>query len=122
MTDERIRAVMPMAGEGWWLFGERGLAAVDRPTLMIVATHDELYRENALIFEHLGTPDKVLISFVGRTHMMVYDDEAVARLAHFAAAFFGYYLQGHEDFAYYSSKDFVAQHDDLTWGVYEVEH
>ena len=22
MTDERIRAVMPMAGEGWWLFGE----------------------------------------------------------------------------------------------------
>jgi predicted dienelactone hydrolase len=26
MTDERIRAVMPMAPEGAWLFGERGLA------------------------------------------------------------------------------------------------
>jgi predicted dienelactone hydrolase len=71
MTDERIRAVMPMAGEGWWLFGETGLAAVDRPTLIIVATQDELYPENAVIFEHLGTPDKSLISFVGPDHLMV---------------------------------------------------
>ncbi|MGD9002083.1 MAG: hypothetical protein PVF04_05400, partial [Anaerolineae bacterium] len=30
MTDARIRAVMPLAGEGWLLFGEKGLAAVDR--------------------------------------------------------------------------------------------
>ncbi len=51
LTDPRIRAVMPMAGEGWWLFGERGLAAVDRPVLMIVGTEDELYNENALIYE-----------------------------------------------------------------------
>ena len=62
MTDERIRAVMPLAGEGWWLFGERGLAAVDRPTLIIAGTEDALYPENAVIFEHLGTPDKGLIS------------------------------------------------------------
>ncbi len=87
MTDERIRAVMPLAAEGWWLFGERGLAAVDRPTLMIVATGDTLYPENALIFEHLGTPDKTLISFVGPDHMMVLNPEMVARMAHFAAAF-----------------------------------
>jgi predicted dienelactone hydrolase len=64
MTDARIRAVMPMAGEGWWIFGERGLATVDRPVLMLVATGDELYPENVLIYEHLGTPDKQLISFV----------------------------------------------------------
>lgn len=49
MSDERIRAAMPMAGEGWWLFGERGLAAVDRPVLMLAATGDSLYAENALI-------------------------------------------------------------------------
>jgi predicted dienelactone hydrolase len=121
MTDERIRAVMPMAGEGWWLFGERGLAAVDRPTLIIVGGQDELYRENALIFEHLETADKALITFLNRTHMMIYDDEAVARIAHFAVAFFGYHLQGREDLAYYFSEDFVAQYDDLTWGVYEGE-
>jgi predicted dienelactone hydrolase len=118
MTDARIRAVMPMAGEGWWLFGERGLAAVDRPTLMIAATADELYPENALIFEHLGTPDKALISFVGRDHMIVFDTEMLARMAHFAVAFFGYHLQGRGDLAYYFSEEFVAQHDDLAWGVY----
>jgi predicted dienelactone hydrolase len=38
MTDRRIRAVMPLAGEGWMLFGREGLAAVDRPTLMVVAS------------------------------------------------------------------------------------
>jgi len=121
MTDARIRAVMPLAGEGWWLFGARGLAAVDRPTLILVATEDELYPENALIFEHLGTPDKALISFVGLTHMMVYDNKAVARMAHFAVAFFGYHLQGRQDLAWYFSEDFVAQHDDLAWGVYQNE-
>jgi predicted dienelactone hydrolase len=121
MTDLRIRAVMPLAAEGWWLFGERGLAAVDRPTLMIVATQDGQYPENALIFEHLGTSDKALISFVGPDHMMVYDPEMVARMAHFAVAFFGYHLQGREDLAYYFSEDFVAQHGDLAWGVYEGE-
>ncbi len=118
MTDERIRAVMPMAGEGWWLFGERGLATVDRPTLIIAATRDELYPENALIFKHLGTSDKALISFVGPDHMMVYNSEMVARMAHFAVAFFGYHLQGREDLAWYFSEDFVAQLDDLAWGVY----
>lgn len=118
MTDERIRAVMPMAGEGWWLFGERGLASVDRPTLIIAATRDELYPENALIFEHLGTPDKALISFVGPDHMMVFDPKMVARMAHFAVAFFGYHLQGREDLAWYFSEEFVVQHDDLAWGAY----
>jgi predicted dienelactone hydrolase len=122
MTDERIRAVMPLAGEGWWLFGERGLAAIDRPALMIVATGDELYPENALIFEHLGTPDKRLISFIGPDHMMVFDSRMVARMAHFAVAFFGYHLQGREDLADYFSEEFVTQHDDLAWGVYAGEH
>ena len=118
MTDKRIRAVIPMAGEGWWLFGERGLATVDRPTLIMVATKDELYPENALIFEHLGTSDKALISFVGRDHFMVYEPKMVARMAHFAVAFFGYHLQGREDLDWYFSEDFIIQHADLTWGVY----
>jgi predicted dienelactone hydrolase len=119
ITDERIRAVMPLAGEGWWLFGERGLANVDRSALIIVATQDQLYPENALIYEHLGTPDKALISFIGEGHMMIYDKEMVARMAHFAVAFFGYHLQGREDYAVYFSEDFVSQFDDLAWGVYE---
>ena len=119
MTDARIRAVMPMAGEGWWLFGERGLAAVDLPTLILVATEDELYPENVLIFEHLGTSDKTMISFIGLNHMMVFSSKPIARMAHFTVAFFGYHLQGREDYAQYFSKEFVAQFDDLAWGIYE---
>ena len=32
-------------------------------------------------------------------------------------AFFGYHLQGRDDYAEYFSEEFVAQHDDLAWGV-----
>ena len=117
ITDERIRSVMPMAGEGWWLFGERGLAAVDRPTLMIVGAEDVLYPENALIFEHVGTPDKRMITFAGLGHMLIFDAEPVARIAHFAAAFFGAHLQGQEDLARYFSEDYVSQHPELGWGA-----
>jgi predicted dienelactone hydrolase len=121
MTDERILAVMPMAPEGAWLFGERGLAAVDRPTLIIGATADDVNfydREAAYIFEHLSTPDKIMISFIGEDHMMVESDEPAARMKHFAAAFFGYYLQGRDDYIKYFSEDFVRRRDTLAWGVY----
>ncbi len=117
LTDPRIRAVIPLACEGWWLFGERGLAAVDRPTLMLAGTADELYAENALIFEHLGVADKRFISFVGQGHMMIMDGEPIARMAHFAAAFFGVYLQGRQEWARYFSESFVSNYADMKWGV-----
>jgi hypothetical protein len=110
-----------MAGEGWWLFGERGLAVIDRPALLVVATNDGLYPENIQIFEHIGSPDKALISFIGPDHMMVFQRQMVTRMAHFAGAFFGYHLQGREDLAWYFSEDFVDQHDDLAWDVYVGE-
>ncbi len=121
MTDERIRAVMSMAPEGAWLFGERGLAAVNRPTLIIGATKDTINiydLEAVYIFEHLGTPDRRMISFVGEGHMMIYDADQVARMKHFATAYFGYYLQGRKDWAEYFSEEFVDQQDDLALGVY----
>jgi len=124
LTDERIRAVMPMAPEGAWLFGERGLAAVDRPTLIIGATADDnnYYDFEAVYtYEHLGTPDRYLVSFVDQSHFMAEKPEQVKRMNHFLTAFFGYYLQGREDFAEYFSEDYVAQFDDLAWGVYEGE-
>jgi predicted dienelactone hydrolase len=121
VTDERIRAVMPLAGQGWLLFGPKGLAAVDRPTLVVVSTEDLWYSENALILEYLGAPEKAMISFVGQDHMMIWDSDMVARMAHFAAAFFGYHLQGRGDLAYFFSEDFVAQHHDLAWGVFQGE-
>ena len=122
VTDERIRAVMPMAPDGAWLYGERGLAMVDRPVFIIAATEDELvpYQiEPVYIFDHLGTPEKFLVSFIGKDHMMVSDSEPAKRMNHFAVAFFSYYLQGRDDYAKYFSEDFVAQFEDLAWGVYE---
>jgi predicted dienelactone hydrolase len=120
MTDERIRAVIPMAGEGWWLFGERGLAAVDRPVLVLVGTQDELYPENVLIYDQVGTADKTMISFIGDGHMvMVYDPEHIAQIAHFVTAFFGFHLQGREEYARYFSQEFISQFDHFAWGVYE---
>ncbi len=85
MTDQRILAVMPMAPEGAWIFGERGLAEVDRPTLIIAATEDKgdhfcpYDLEAVYIFEHLGTPQAGLISFIGQGHMMIMQSEPLAR-------------------------------------------
>jgi hypothetical protein len=71
--------------------------------------------------EHLGAPEQALVSFVGKDHMMVYESDMLARMAHIAAAFFGHHLQGREDLAWYFSEEFVAQQDDLAWGVYPGE-
>ncbi|MBW6465986.1 MAG: hypothetical protein K0B06_05745 [Brevefilum sp.] len=119
MTDERIRAVMPGGTDGAWLFGEQGLAMADRPILLIQATEDSLYQptEAAFIFEHIGTPERYMISFIGESHLMVMKQAVTSRINHFAVAFFGYYLQGQEEYADYFSEDFVSQFDDLYWGV-----
>ena len=124
VTDERIIAVLPMAVDGAWLYGERGLASANRPALMIAPTEDQYtpYEfETVFIYENLGAPEKALISFIGKNHDMPFESEAADRMKHFAVAFFGYHLQGREDYAYYFSDDFVAQFDDLAWGVYPGE-
>jgi predicted dienelactone hydrolase len=124
MTDERIRAVIPMGPDGAQLFGERGLAFVDRPTMIICGTEDSLadYQMEAVyIYEHIGAPDKTLISFIGEDHFMIESDEPILRMKHFITAFFGYYLQGQEDYTKYFSEDFVSKHDGLAWGVYKGE-
>lgn len=124
LTDERILAVMPMGPEGAFLFGERGLAAVDRPTMIIAGSADDIAAyglETVYIYEHLGTPERYLISFIDQGHFMVNDREQVKRIKHFVTAFLGYHLKGREDFADFFSEDYVAQYDDLAWGVYEDE-
>ena len=120
LTDERIRAVMPMAEYGTWLYGKRGLAMADRPMLIIAPTEDEYipYAETAYFFEYVGSSERYLISFIGLGHMMVETPKYANRINHFATAFFGYYLQGRDDNAAYFSEDFVSQFDDLAWGVY----
>jgi predicted dienelactone hydrolase len=123
LTDERIKAVMPMAPTLSWYYGERGFAAVERPTFLLWGTRDEIYpTEAAYTFDHLIIPDRYLVSFIGKTHKMLPMTEyGTLRLKHLATAFFGYYLQGREDYADYFSEEFINQFDDLAWGVYEGE-
>ena len=124
LTDERIRVVIPMAADGAQLYGVRGLSMADRPMLLLSPTNDEYvpYQiETAFIFEHAGSSEKFLISFIGKTHMMVTETLAARRLKHFATAFLGYHLQGKHEYRYYFSEEFVSQFDDLFWGVYPNE-
>jgi hypothetical protein len=88
--------------------------------LLIANTEDEFSPysvETAFIYEYLGGPEVSLITFVGRTHMMVFDAGEMDRIKHFMVAFFGYHLQGREDYQQYFSEDFVSQFDDLAWGI-----
>ena len=117
ISDERIHAVMPMAGEGWWLWGKKGLAEVQKPVLVIAATKDELYSENALIFENLATPQKTFLSILGKDHMMIFETKFEKIIAHFAAAFFGYHLQNKAEMVWYYTPDFISENNEVTWGI-----
>jgi predicted dienelactone hydrolase len=120
VTDPRIKAVMPLAADGYYLFGDKGLAAVNKPAMFIAGENDDLYAENALIYQHLGTPpeDKVFLTVLDRDHVSVIVEPAtVARLRHFANAFFGYYLQDKQEYADYFSQEAVNQLEGMEWGV-----
>jgi predicted dienelactone hydrolase len=123
LTDERIRAVMPMVADGAWLFGEQGLTTVDRPVLLIQASKDSPYQmtEAAFIFEHIGTPERYMISFIGQNQASMLDGNSKEGIKHFATAYFGFYLQEREDYADFFSEEFVAQFGNLAWGVYPNE-
>jgi hypothetical protein len=81
-------------------------------------THDyDLEAVNSC--EHLGTSKKSMISFIDKGHTMLLCDEQLSIMQHFSVAFLGYYLQGKDDYAKYFFEEFVAQSDDLAWGVYK---
>jgi predicted dienelactone hydrolase len=120
-TDDRILAVMPMAPDSAWLYGPEGLAAIKIPSLIIAGTADDLvsYKmTSCYVYDHLVNSDKILISFIGKGHMMVEQNEVISRINHFTVAFFGCYLQGRTDYADYFSEDYVSQFEDLFWGAY----
>ena len=121
-TDSRILAVMPMAPDSAWLYGEEGLAAVKIPSLIVAGTADvdvSYKMTSCYVYKYLVNSDRILISFIGKGHMMVEQTEVIRRIDHFAVAFFGYYLQGRKDFAQYYSEEFVSQFNDLAWGIYD---
>ncbi|MBN1267651.1 MAG: hypothetical protein JXA25_19320 [Anaerolineales bacterium] len=123
-TDDRIQAIMPMAPDSAWLYGDKGLAAINIPALIIAGTEDDLVsyeKASCYIYDHLVNSDRILISFIGKKHMMVENSEVIRRINHFTVAFFGYHLQGQKEYADYFSEDYIMQFDDLFWGVYPNE-
>lgn len=94
---------------------------------LIIGTEDKDFMccpyelEAVYIFNHLKAPNRAMISFIGQGHMMIWDQEPVARMRHFSAAFFGYYLQDRVEYADYFSADFVSQYSNLAWGKYNQE-
>ncbi|MBL8164050.1 MAG: hypothetical protein JNJ61_18825 [Anaerolineae bacterium] len=127
MTDERIQAVLPIAGGDAPLFGEAGTAAISKPVFMIAATADQYnpYPVNIVpAFEGVGAVDHYLLTLVNEDHYFPIDPVMQPVLAHFAVAYFGYYLQGKEDYARYLSADYITsltEYDNLVWGVYSEE-
>jgi len=94
------------------------------PTLMLAATEDEYVPyepEITRLYTQLGTADHYLISFIGYSHHAEKIPQGEAYYQHFSTAFFGYYLQGREDYAEYLTADFVDSFHDLAWGIYEGE-
>jgi hypothetical protein len=49
---------------------------------------------------------------------MIWDPEMLPRIQHFAAAFFGYHLQGKTEYAEFFSRQFIRQHAGLDWGIH----
>ena len=124
MTDERIKAVLPIAESDAPLFGESGLADVTKPVFIIAGTADqyEPYQTNNVdAYEHLGSKDRYLLSVVGANHFFPLNLKVQRAMTHFAVAYFGYYLQGKQEYATYLTEDYVKSlsgYDNLVWGIY----
>jgi hypothetical protein len=62
-----------------------------------------------------------MISFIGQNQASMLVGNSKEGIKHFATAYFGFYLQERDDYADFFSEDFVAQFDNLYWGVYPNE-
>jgi predicted dienelactone hydrolase len=120
ITDDRIIALMPLSPDGEWLFGSRGFAAVDKAVLLTEGQYEAPFNEaHYKAYEDLGTSEKVFITFVGKTHNMIFEPDAQRIMQHLGIAFFSYHLKGNEEYEFYFSEEFISQVEGLAWGWYE---
>jgi predicted dienelactone hydrolase len=119
-TDPRIRAVALMSPAFAPIFGQRGLQSVHVPVLLLAGAHSEFYEDGEIpfIYQHLGSLDRYLISFKNGDHGYLLLPHLRAR-EQLMTAFFGYYLQGRQDYAPLLTEVFVNSIPGLAWGVYE---
>jgi hypothetical protein len=72
-----------------------------------------------LLFEQIGAAEKYMVTIKDKGHMMIGEKRPVEIMKHFVNAFFGYYLQGREEYREYFSEEFVDQVEELAWGIYQ---
>lgn len=126
--DERIKAAMPMAAEGYDLTGPDGLAEATADVLLVGASEDtasDYEPATTRLFENY--PNAELITFMGADHFMIFEDDAVEQMRRFAVAFFKRQLNGEDSYSTILSESFVENeaallgetesYDRLVWGT-----
>jgi predicted dienelactone hydrolase len=130
MGDERIKAAMPMAAEGFDMTGPDGLAGATAAVLLVGASADDINDYNPATTRLFANyPGAELLTFVGADHMMARQPDVVSQIKRFAAAFFGYHLAGEDGYDRFLTEEFVEDvapglgeanaFETLVWGVTE---
>jgi predicted dienelactone hydrolase len=127
ISDERIRAILPITPALGMLYGERGLESVSVPTLIVTTTANiavSYDNEVVPVYNNLGMDNRFLVTLIDYRwvpggHVRWPHPREQAYYNHFALAFFGTYLQGQDAYADYLTPEAVAGYDDVAWGVRE---
>lgn len=77
MSDSRVKAVVAMAPYNAPIFGDKGLASVTAPTMIMVGTQDPITipeRDAYPFYEWISSPQKTLIKFLQAGHFIYVDE------------------------------------------------
>jgi predicted dienelactone hydrolase len=118
LTDERIKAILPIAPCNAQAFGETGLATISIPTFIVGGTIDEscpYELDAAYYYEHIGSAERSLVTLDKRNHGAVIRE--IPLLQTYATAFFGLYLQDKTDYAQYLTPETASAFRNVTLDV-----
>lgn len=119
LTDERIRAALPIAPCWTPLMSEIGMAADVLPTLIVFPENEGVCIPSdgaRVVYDHLGSTDRYLLTLLGAGHFAASEDVRFHPvLRQVAMSFFGRYLQGHEDYAQYLTAEYVGSLPLVAW-------
>lgn len=119
-NDPRMRALAILSPGFLPMFGERGLASVSLPIIILAPTHDEVFsyqQETVLMYNYLGSNDRYLINLIDGSHNSTLTTTPSQKILF--TAFFGYYIKSQEKYAQYLKDNYVNNLQGLSWGVYQ---
>jgi len=119
-NDPRMRALAILSPGFLPMFGERGLASVSLPIIILAPTHDEVFsyqHETVLMYHYLGSKDRYLINVINGSHNSTLTTTPGQKILF--TAFFGYYIKSQEEYTQYLTEDYVNNLQGLSWEVYK---